>query len=279
MELPVPFRHHPTLTEVGLLPVLWLLGAGCTPPAPPPSTPLDTEPARLVEAFFGLDNALPVDSRGLCLWAPGKDGMPVTFSRRLVMQQPEPSAFLVRTRAGREHRPVCATTRPADGPLENHTVLLMGDLGDDANDPPMEVVVTGDVPFQGGGNARGLQGPVRALQEGPTLTLAMAFSRAGLATDCPEAAAQVVMVVWAGGVVPGPGKDQESHRLAYRVLDAQGPHVPLALGDLQDRDNYVHLCMESALAATEVTAAEGVLVDPRGDLNPFTRTAVYRALE
>jgi len=37
--------------------------------------------AKVVSAFFGLDNALPLIAIGLSWKAPGKDGMPVVFSQ------------------------------------------------------------------------------------------------------------------------------------------------------------------------------------------------------
>lgn len=66
-----------------------------------PRTNLDGETPRMVSAFFGLDNALPPIASAFYAEAPGKDGMPVTFSRR-VMGGPsvDPKAFTVRTRSG-----------------------------------------------------------------------------------------------------------------------------------------------------------------------------------
>lgn len=66
-----------------------------------PKTNLDHEPPRLVSAFFGLDDALPKMAAQFSAEAPGKDGMPVTFSRR-VMDGPSvnPKAFTVKTRSG-----------------------------------------------------------------------------------------------------------------------------------------------------------------------------------
>lgn len=62
-------------------------------------------PARLLPAFFGLDNALPRGANNLCAGAAGQDGMPVMLSR---------------------------TTDPG----ELRTVLLNGEFGDAENDPP-----------------------------------------------------------------------------------------------------------------------------------------------
>lgn len=63
---------------------------------PVPRTALDERPPRVVSAFFGLDHALPAESRWLCATGPGADGMPVTFSRR-VAGAVDPAAFTVTT--------------------------------------------------------------------------------------------------------------------------------------------------------------------------------------
>ena len=93
---------------------------------PPPPTTLDDEAPRIVNAFLGLDDALPMRAAGLCLAAPGKDGMPVTFTRR-VMGVPEPTSFVVTTRSGAQKTPVCATLSPANTAGKRHTVLLVGE--------------------------------------------------------------------------------------------------------------------------------------------------------
>jgi hypothetical protein len=89
-----------------------------------------TPRAEVLDVFFGLDNALPVTANFLCLGSGGMDGMPVTFSRRIGIDNPEPSAFQVTTRSGAVRTPRCATLRPALGPSKRHTVLLIGDFGD-----------------------------------------------------------------------------------------------------------------------------------------------------
>ena len=75
-----------------------VLVTGCAH-VPPPAITLDTEPARLVSAFFGLDNALPTGINLVCPGGGGEDGMPVTFSRRVVGAI-EPTSFTVRTKSG-----------------------------------------------------------------------------------------------------------------------------------------------------------------------------------
>ena len=41
------------------------------------------KPARVLSAFFGLDNGLPLGANLICLGASGQDGMPVVFSHTL----------------------------------------------------------------------------------------------------------------------------------------------------------------------------------------------------
>jgi hypothetical protein len=234
---------------------------------------LDDEPPRLVSAFFGLDHAMPDEARLLCHEAPGLDGMPVTFTRR-VTGRPDAAAFTVRTRGGRLLKPACATTRPADAAAENHTVLLIGELGREPDDPPVSVEVTGSLPLFGGADARGLSAEVTPLADGPTLQLALSVSPRAIASDCPQGTRQFVLVVRAGGVRPGPGADEARHLAGYRVETAAGTVRPSALGDLGDRDNYVHLCLDTPSPATRVHFDAGIVVDPRGDLNPETSVQV-----
>lgn len=199
--------------------------------------------------------------------------MPVTFSRRVVSMNP--SDFVVVTRSGARKTPECATLRPADRAAERHTVLLIGDLGS-AQDPPTRVKVVGDVLLEAGGRGHGLEVNVTPLEAGPTLVLAIAYAAGTVESDCPTGTQQVVQVTWAGGVQPKDGATQEDHRTMYRVVTANGEVTPTALGDIDDNDNYVHLCLDTSANASEVNAKAGVLVDPRGDLNPSTSVAVSR---
>ena len=57
-------------------------------------------------------------------------------------------------------------------------------------------------------------------------------------------------------------------------MTGDGSVTPFALGDIDDNDNYVHICLDTAAPPTQVWAAAGVLVDPRGDLNPETAVDV-----
>ena len=243
-----------------------------------PRTELDDRPAQLVSAFFGLDHALPWKALRLCRQAPGLDGIPVTFSRRLVGgPHLDPNVFTVKTRSGAQHHPVCATTAPAHSAGKRHTVLLIGDLGSEPDDPPETVEVSGDLPLEHGANAKGLSAPVIPLAAGPTLVLAMSYRAQDFPCAAPARARQVVVVVWAGGVKPRPGTDEVAHLEGYRVATDHGDVKPIALGNLGHNDNYVCLFLSDEIPARRVDFAAGILVDPRGDLNPKTSVAVAQS--
>ena len=98
------------LTLVGAL-----AGCAATPPLP---TALDQQPPELVSAFFGLDDSLPSQSIAICPEAPGRDGMPVTFSRRVVGSgiqgaRVNAAAFTVVTRSRQQMTPVGRPSDPA----------------------------------------------------------------------------------------------------------------------------------------------------------------------
>jgi len=186
------------------------------------------------------------------------------------------AAFTVVTRSGQQKTPVCASLRPADGPGERHTVLLVGDFGDPLDDPPVQVAVTGHLPLEGGADGRGLTVDVTPLEAGPSIVLAMGYPAGGREGGCPEGTRQIVEVVWSGGVVPGPGQTPENHREMYSVTTKTGAVTPIALGDVGDNDNYERLCLDTESPASRVSAAEGILQDPRGDLNPSTSLNVAR---
>ena len=270
---------------------VWLSACGgeetvpqATPTNPPPATPTPTptEPAaRILSAFFGLDNAIPAAAGALCPGAVGEDGMPVTFSHRVAVMTPEANAFRVTTRSGATHSPRCATLLPATAPSERHTLLLMGELGDDPADPPLTLDVVDHVPLEGGGDARGLSSPVTPLAAGPALALAIRYAPADLSgSSCPSGQTQqIVQITWNGGVTAvGGGELGDAERLRMHVTLASGGGTrevtPFALADLGDRDNYVQLCLDDGAPPVSVRVEAGTCVDPHGEPNDETAVAV-----
>ncbi len=241
--------------------------------------------ARALSAFFGLDNALPLGANLLCLGGSGKDGMPVVLSHTVDAETLEPEDFRVVTRSGAERTPDCVTLRPASDAGERRTVLLIGQLGDAADDPPVQVRVVDDLFSDGvmGGrvNFRGTQTHVTPLDAGPSLVVAEVVSEDGQ-SDCPDGVQQVIRVTWAGGVRRPDGDDAgDAERGLYRVTvqRADGSHdeiAPAALADLGDRDNNHLLCLDTSDPAVSVSFPGGHLVDPNQDLNPDTQVAVDR---
>ena len=266
------------------------LVATCLAPAPVADAANDQR-ARLLSAFFGLDNALPFGANLLCLGASGEDGMPVVLSHTVDPETLQPEDFRVVTRSGAERTPMCVTLRPANDPGELRTVLLIGEFGDAADDPPATVRVVDDLFSDGavGGavNFRGTRTDVTPLAAGPALVLAEVVPEEGRSSEgrgsaCPEGVRQVVRATWAGGVRRPDGDEVgDAERALYRVT-VQRPDgsrdeiVPAALADLGDRDNNHLLCLDTSDAAVSVSFPAGHLVDPNQDLNPDTRIAVDR---
>jgi hypothetical protein len=277
--------EHPMIRWMAAAWLVVASGAACSAcamnqPAPRPMAGDGAaSPAAVLDVFFGLDDALPMTANFLCLGGGGMDGMPVTLSRRIGVDSPAASAFRVTTRSGRSLTPRCATLRPALGASKRHTVLLIGEFGDDPGDPPVRLEVIGSVPLLNGGDAMGLSSAsVTPLPQGPSLRIGYRYAPASLpSSSCPTPTTrQIVQLTWAGGVTAPTGGDLgEAARGRMRVTLESGAVVtPVALADLGDNDNYTQLCLDAESPAVSVTAEAGVAVDPRGDLNPETTIRV-----
>ena len=265
-------------------------------PAPISSRPGERgvidQPVRLLSAFFGLDNALPLRANLLCLGASGLDGMPVVLSHTIDPDTLQSEDFQIVTRSGIKSTPHCVTLRPAQDAGELRTVLLIGEFGDANDDPPAEVHVVGDLLSDGTASEEGVQVNFRGsyvavvpLHAGPSLVLAAnvplsKLARESRGTACPEGILQVVRVTWTGGVRLPNGEDLgDAERRLYRVtVERVGGFsdeiFPAALADLEDGDNNHLLCLDTTGPAVSISFPAGHLVDPNRDLNPNTRIAV-----
>jgi hypothetical protein len=268
------------------------LGSGRGPTVMPAAVGASGQPARLLSAFFGLDNGLPFGANLICLGASGQDGMPVVLSHTINPTTLQPEDFQIVTRSGAVRTPYCVTLRPAQDPGELRTVLLIGEFGDAANDPPVGVRVVDDLLSDGNHlregdavNFRGTQTDVTPLDVGPSMVLAEVVPESEWliktrGTACPAGIQQVVRVTWDGGVrLPNRDELSDVERGLYRVTVERGGRasdeiVPAALADLEDRDNNHLLCLDTSDPAVSVSFPAGHLVDPNGDLNPDTHIAV-----
>ena len=243
---------------------------------------VESSVARLLSAFFGLDNKLPFRSNRFCLGASGQDGMPVVFSHTLNTETVNESDFEVETRSGEVYSPICVTLRPADDEGENRTVLLIGEFGNAETDPPERVSIVGDLHSDSEDskplNFKGLYTDVIPLDSGPALILAErvpreVWSKERRGTMCPDSSRQVIRVTWTGGVrLPNGNELGEIERSLYRIeLEGENDRrlslQPDYLADLEDRDNNHLLCLDSEFPAISVSFPAGHLVDPNRDLN------------
>jgi len=250
--------------------------------------------ARLLSAFYGLDDDLPKrTSYTICEGAAGKDGMPVIFSHEIDVATMQAGDFRVTNAAGKVGDITCVTLAPADDIGEFRTALLAGDFGD-INDQPVKVEVIGNLlSFDNTLNFKGASIDVIPLEEGPTMIWAeivpedeWEIGKAatplpfGGGCGCPEGTTQVVRVTWAGGVTkPGGDEIDDVERVQYKVtvLLEDGSKIeviPFALGDLGDSDNNHELCLDVTGTPQSVFFPAGYLTDPREDLNPETKIAI-----
>ncbi len=252
--------------------------------------------AKLLSAFFGLDDALPKFSNAaVCPGADGKDGMPVIFSHEINVSTMQAGDFRVRTASGKSYGIHCVTLAPADDKGELRTALLAGHYGSIDDQPVMVEIVGNILSIDDAVNFKGAKVKVTPLEAGPALVraevvpknewyLGRAATRLpwGGGSGCPAATKQIIRVVWAGGVTkPGGREVGDAERLRYRVKVLQGDGsskevVPFALADLGDGDNNHKLCLHVTGIPRSVYFPAGFMTDPRDDLNPETTIAVTR---
>ena len=261
-------------------------GSGRGPTVIPSAVESNVQPVRLLSAFFGLDNGLPLRANRLCRGASGRDGMPIVLSHTIDPETLQPEDFEVVTRSGTVRTPYCVTLRPARDPGELRTVLLIGEFGDASGDPPILVRVVDDLLSDGVPvNFLGSRVDVIPLEAGPFMVLAEVvpereWSSETRGSACPVGVQQVVRVTWAGGVrLPNRDDPGDAERRLYRVTvvrrDGSSDEIsPAALADLGDGDNNHLLCLDTADPAVSVSFPAGHLVDPNQDLNPDTHIAI-----
>ena len=251
--------------------------AAGTSDAPNLDAPGDEGP-RILEFYYGLD-MLPPIANLLCMnmVVAGQDGAPVTFSVQLDGDSVAPSDFIVETATGERVTPDCATLRPAVKALELRTVLLIGTFGT-ADSQPRAVEVVGVLQELNGAEFGGLRfEDVTPLEAGPDLVLAERYlpDNPGIGGECPPDSAQVVQLVWGGGVTGPAGTAlEEPQRLGVSIQLEDGTTVqPTALVD-DDPDNFVIACLDASSPAVEASVAPGLFHDPGDDANPATTVTV-----
>lgn len=233
--------------------------------------------ASILAVYYGLDE-LPMAASLLCgAIVAGQDGVPVTFSVQLDAATVAPEDFVVETATGTRVTPDCATLAPATEPLELRTVLLTGTFGT-AGAQLRAVEVVGVLYDLDGNGITGLRSEdVTPLEDGPSLVLAERYlpTNPGIDGECPSGTAQVVQLVWEGGVTgPASATLGEPQRLGVFVRLADGNTVqPIALAD-DDPDNYVYACLDAASPAIEISVVAGLFHDPGDDANPATSAPV-----
>jgi hypothetical protein len=241
----------------------------------------------LVSAFFGLDDALPLQANFLCPSALGMDGMPVNFLYPIDATTLSASDFEVIDSLGVIHIPLCAILAPANESGENRTVLLIGDFGTAVTNPPKLVRVVGDVftinSLAGEStcseimNLNGLSTTnVVPLPEGPSLFFAQRID--GNLNEC-NSGTQTIQVAWNGGITPFISGDTESDLFQYYIgySDSSGvliPHAPISIADVNDNDNFHQLCFSTSDEIVKISMMASTVEDPNQDPNLYSEIDV-----
>lgn len=243
-----------------------------------------TREAKVLSAFFGLDNALPKTAIGISPKAPGKDGMPIVFSHELEPSTLDAADFKVKTNNGRRQSVDVVTLKPAIEAFELRTVLLVGDYGDAPDNEPVQVEIVGELLARSGQNFQGQKVSVTPLSKGPFLSYAEHFTiddtypyvKKGKGCDCPKnRTSTVVRTVWAGGVRAINGEelgDNETQQFTV-VLKRRNKTIevhPFQIADIGDNDNNIDLCIREKGIPVSVKVKANTAIDPRDDANEFT---------
>jgi hypothetical protein len=234
----------------------------------------------LVSAFFGLDNALPININLICRGGKNMDGMPVNFNYPIDPNTLAPEDFEVVDRRGNLYTPMCATLAPANEAGEARTVLLIGEFGNAVTNPPVEVRIVDDLFTAEQStnesacseriNLNGLfTKNVVPLAGRPRMFFAQQIE--GDIAECADAA-QVIQLAWNGGVVPVDEDVQEADLFQFYTVftDSAGvliPHTPVSIADVNDNDNFHQLCLDFTDPVVKVTMPANIVEDPNGDPN------------
>lgn len=244
--------------------------------------------ARILTAFFGLDNGLTRQTRVIYRKAPGKDGMPLVFSHELDPNTIQGSDFEITTAKGNVIQVEYASLQPANEEFELRTVLLIGEYGSYPDNQPISVKIVDDLKSRSGINYKGKSIEVIPLEAGPILSYAEYFTldksypfvEKGRGCDCPKDKTQmVVKAVWSGGVRATNGSELGDKELAdfkvTMVMESDTITVsPFQLADLSDNDNNIDLCLKEDGIPIHLTIAENIAIDPNDDKNPKTEIGI-----
>jgi hypothetical protein len=243
--------------------------------------------AKILTAFFGLDNGLTLKALRISRNAYKKDGMPIVFSQEINPRTLDASDFEITTLDGSKFVPLDVSLLPANEAFELRTVLVIGEYGSIEN-PPISVKIVDDLMSRSGKNFKGEEKEVIPLEEGPILSYAEYFTftedypyvEKGRSCDCPkDATKMIVTVVWSGGVRAINGGELGPNELDdFKVTMVDGSDTlivnPFQLADLNDNDNNIDLCLNQDGIPIFVEVNENIAIDPNDDKNPKTELEV-----
>ncbi len=244
--------------------------------------------AKIISAFFGLDNSLPAITRALWKDAPGQDGMPLVFSHEIDPNTMQAHDFLITTSKGEKKYVDFVTLQPASEAFELRTILLIGEYGNHPDNEPIDVEIIGELKSRDGQNMQGQKIKVTPLNDGPFISYAEHFvfdkdypyNKEKRGCDCPKnQTTTIVRTVWAGGVIATNGeelgKDQLKNFTITLKRETDSIKVkPFQIADLNDNDNNIDLCIKEKGTPLFIEVDKHIVIDPNGDKNPKTTLSI-----
>lgn len=264
--------------------------------APSPATAAPAEPARILSAAWGTNNASSCPSG-----QTGLDNIPVVFSWFLRASTIDTADFVFTRDDGTTASPSCALLIPPNERNERQTINLVGDFGDPAGARPVTVAVAGGLQGHPIGRQawrelpRGLSHDVAQVEAAPFIVDAWMLTPAQLTKDRNRCAVgtDFVRVVWSNGMTSYPTGEVlgqpvvDSYRAVFRLASGERLALtPLAVGDINDHgkaileDNMQDLCLDDVpqgAVLSQVAIGADVLQDPNGDPNAAQRFRVSRS--
>lgn len=247
-----------------------------------------TRKAKVLSCFFGLDNKMPLKSISIWGKAPVKDGIPVVFSHEISPSSVTKEAFEITKKDGTKTIPLFVTFKPSVEAFELRTILLIGEFGNENNNPPVSLKIVKNIVTRDGQNLLGQSIAITELKKGPFLSYSEYFNlenhypynakRNGC--DCPkEKTKMVVRTIWSGGVRAANGKELGKNELKKITVYVQSRETiikvhPFQIADTNDNDNNIDLCIMETGIPILVEIVENTAIDPRNDPNLFTKVKV-----
>lgn len=231
---------------------------------------------KIVSASFEYDNKVPAKAEKWAKGASGKDGILLTLSHNIDISTLSADHFTVITKNKTKYKPEIATFSPAEEHFETRAVWLYGLMGNNINNPPSEIFITGELKSQDGQRFYGEKISVDPIKSLPKVVNAEYFTyndkyphkASGKGCDCPKNKTKwVLQTMWNSPVKSM--KDEELGNeslekfkvMAWSTDNKLNAYTPFQFGDLNDDDNFVDLCFDDTFSPVAFEIEANTVMD------------------